>query len=175
MKHCEDGLPGSSAGALLGIDVDSSERALAMHITSAFPLPRGRDDSREMEEAEDDERPDRERMEYLRTMAMLKEVCIRGGKGWHRTIRFLGSNWHGLFGGWTWVWLPGECRLQSGRVVSHHANGTLHRVRYRLWSEQRPAPHPVWHPPSPGGKSKRCFSQPTVSPQRPAVYTRMVL
>ncbi len=81
VKHCEDNLPGASTGALLGLDVarEDGGTGLAMHVTYAFALPRGRGEDMEEEGGSaggghqgDDEAA---RADYRRhMMKLLKEV-----------------------------------------------------------------------------------------------------
>lgn len=83
VKHCEDNLPGASTGALLGLDVprEDGRPGLAMHVTYAFALPRGRGEDVEAEEGGGGHGEDEgARGEYRRhMMKLLKEVRERVG------------------------------------------------------------------------------------------------
>lgn len=77
VKHCEDNLPGASTGALLGLDVPRGEgkHGVAMHVTYAFALPRGRGEDGDAEEGGHGGDDEATRAEYRRhMMKLLKEV-----------------------------------------------------------------------------------------------------
>ena len=91
VKHCEDAMPAPSTGALLGLDVPKEEgsssgsNAVIMHVTYAFPLPRGGgrdyggggDEAGGAEEGDDSDRAEAARHDYRRhMMKLLKEVCV---------------------------------------------------------------------------------------------------
>jgi hypothetical protein len=107
VKHCEDNLPGASTGALLGLDVarEDGGAGLAMHVTYAFALPRGRGEDVEAEEGGGGHHGDDEaaRAEYRRhMMKLLKEVrvlhivCVQCVKSQERACVFIGLDWIGL-------------------------------------------------------------------------------